>query len=99
MQWTKTHPSIDLGFLPGFLSEDDPRPAVEQIDAAYQHGGGWQPFHGFRVVDGCCLQYPSDPVLKPLAWTQLRDERVMVYRHHWVMVMQPDRSYEIARVD
>ena len=32
-----------LGFIPTFLHVDDPRPAAEQIDAAYQHGGGWKP--------------------------------------------------------
>jgi len=29
-----------VGFIPQFLDKNDSRPAVEQIDTAYQHGGG-----------------------------------------------------------
>jgi hypothetical protein len=35
-----------LGSLPKMLNEHDPRPAREQLDAGYRHGGGWSPFKG-----------------------------------------------------
>jgi len=33
-----------LGFIPQFLSDFDPRPAAEQFIDAYAHGGGWHSF-------------------------------------------------------
>jgi hypothetical protein len=98
MLWALIQPDTDLGFLPSFLSESDSRPAAEQIDAAYQHGGGWQAFDGFTRV-GHQLQYPGDPPLKPVAMTMLRDEKIFVYPYSWVMILQPDESFVVARID
>jgi hypothetical protein len=98
MIWALINHTTDLGFLPAFLSEDDPRPAAEQIDINYQHGGGWQSFKGFERID-TCLQYPGDPPMMPVAMTQLRDERIFVYPYSWVMVLQPDDSFDVARID
>ena len=67
MQWFVNSPRVDLGFLPSFLSEADPRPAAEQIHANYTHGGGWNPrLHGqsFDPVT-LALTYPGDPPLYP----------------------------------
>ena len=47
LPWIARNPD-DLGLLPSMLSEHDPRPAREQFDARYGHGGGWRPFTGFR---------------------------------------------------
>jgi len=84
-----------LGYLPGFLSEDDPRSAREQFDAHY----GWRAFRGFELRDDDSIKYPGDPRMAPLAETKLRDERILFYPSSWVMVMQPDRSFEICRMD
>lgn len=87
-----------LGYLPGFLSEDDPRPAREQLDSNYQHGGGWRPLPGWER-NGWIITYPGDPPLKPFALTHLRDETIVFYPHAQVMIVQPDGAFEVARMD
>ena len=89
-----------LGFLPQFFSEADPRPAVEQADSNYQHGGGWRPFVGFWMPeDGSYLSYPEDRPLELIAEAKLHDEKIRVYELSWVAVVQPDGTYEISRMD
>ena len=57
----------DVGLIPHFLDENDPRPAREQFDEHYQHGGGWQPFEGFKFkIKTNEIKYPGDPAMKPL---------------------------------
>lgn len=89
-----------LGLLPTFWSELDPRPAKVQANLAYAHGGGWQPFNGFRVAsDGSSLSYPDVRPLLLLAEAKLRDETIRLYECSWVSITQPDGSVEIARMD
>ena len=89
-----------LGFLPGFISEDNPKPAREQIDDNYRHGGGWNAFRGHTFnPETYAISYPGDPPLRPLARTRLRDEVIYFYPYAWVLILQADGSYEIARVD
>ena len=101
MIWTAKHPKADLdmlGYLPSMLNEADPRSAREQIDANYNHGGGWQPFKGHTMLANG-LAYPDDPVMPLLFETKLRDEIIRFYDCAWLAIVQPDGSYEIARVD
>lgn len=89
-----------LGFLPDMLNTDNPASAREQLDVAYRHGGGWRPFKGFVLnKDTMGIKYPGDPVYHPIAETYLRDERIILYPHAWVMILQKDESYEISRMD
>lgn len=88
-----------LGFIPDMLSEADPRPAREQLDTGYAHGGGWRPFPGFELRPDNSLKYPGDPAMKPVASAQLRDELILVYPYAWVAIIQPDRVFEICRMD
>lgn len=89
-----------LGFLPGFLDERDPASAKDQFDKNYQHGGGWQSFDGF-VFDPVkhTLKYPGDLPYIPLARMMLRDETIYFYNHAWVAIVQPDGSFDVARMD
>lgn len=101
-KWTRLHPNVTvhhLGLLPGMLSSTDPRPAREQLDNGYAHGGGWQPFEGFTMRPDGGISYPGDPVHMPLAECRLRDERVVLYDYSWVAIVQRDGSFEIARMD
>lgn len=53
MRWVLFHPKMTpemLGLIPSFLSESDPRPAREQFDENYQHGGGWRPLPNFTEI-------------------------------------------------
>lgn len=96
------HPQMTpeaLGLLPEFFSDADPRPAAEQLDAAYAHGGGWNPMSGWTMGPGYDMSYPGDPVYRALAVAQLRDETILFYPYAWVAIVQADGSFEMARVD
>lgn len=105
MQWILLHPRMTpehLGFIPGFLSEDDERPAKEQIEANYV--GGWRPMPGWEMGPAGVIEYrpngeDSDPPLIPTAMTCLRDEVIMFYDHAWLVILQPNGSFEVSRVD
>jgi len=88
-----------FGLIPSFLHEDNPAKAVEHLDANYRHGGGWYPMKGFTMLKDNVLQYPGDPPLKPFGYMQLRDERIYIYPHSIVAVIQKDGSFEAARMD
>ncbi len=93
-------PGVDLGYIPGFLSEDDPRPAREQINQHYAHGGGWRPFTGFTVSeDRMRLIGEGDPDMKALAVGFLRNEKLIFYEYEWLAIFQDDGSVEIARIN
>ena len=87
-----------VGMIPHWLDESDMRNAREQLDEHYQHGGGWRPFEGFKLK-GPNLVYDGDPPLKPLATMKLRDEMIAIYRYGWVMILQPNGSFEVCRMD
>jgi hypothetical protein len=99
MLWIKTDPRVDLGFLPSFLSDTDPRPASIQIDTNYGHGGGWRPQPGFALLKDHTLKYPGDPPIKPLAMTNLRHELICFYPYSYLAIFQPDGTFEVCRVD
>ena len=101
--WMMLHPSMTperLGLLPGMLDENDPRPAKDQFNENYGHGGGWRPMEGFKLnTMNFVLSYPGDPPLKPLAFCRFHSELIAFYDHAWVMIMQPDNSFEVCRMD
>lgn len=101
MKWIMKHPRATgdmLGLIPSFLSDKDPRHAKEQINDNYAHGGGWSPFQGFKL-EGDVFQYPEDPPLRLIAETELRGEVIRLYEHSWLVIIQPDGSWETSRVD
>lgn len=95
------HPNMTmdhLGFIPEFLSVDNPEPARVQINNTYI--SGWIEFRGFKMdPETHVLTYPEDPPLIPLAQARLRDELIVFYDCSWVAVIQPDGSFETARID
>jgi hypothetical protein len=100
MIWIMLHPKAKpdmLGYIPDFLSEDDPRRAADQINANYSHAGGWRPFQGFRMAANGDLIYPRDPPIKALAETMLRQEIIKFYEHSWLLIIQPDGTWEVSR--
>jgi hypothetical protein len=89
-----------LGYIPDFLSELDPDRAVAQLDKSYKHGGGWVPFQGFTFDPvSKSIKYPGDPAYPAIAEFTLRDEKIYMYPHAWVLVLQTDGSYVVARMD
>jgi hypothetical protein len=102
MQIEYIHPKATremLGYIPDFVSTNNDRPARAQLHEMYSHGGGWRPFNGFTLNDDLTLSYPGDDPVLPLAKMQLRDEQIVVYQHAWVAIIQPDRSFEVCRMD
>ncbi len=100
MIWIGKHPKFApemLGYIPSFLSVNDPRPAREQIASAYC--GGWSSFHGFTMLHSGNLSYPGDPEIMLLAETRLRNEIIRFYYCAWLAIIQPDGSFEVARLD
>lgn len=74
-----------LGFIPQFLSDFDPRPAAEQFDEAYAHGGGWHSFGKGKwklsladsamsgLYGASTLRYPGDSAFRIIAHTILHE--------------------------
>lgn len=94
-----------LGYIPAWLSDENPLPAREQLDAVYRHGGGWRPFNGFTLVKPSNdvrdwrLSYPGDPDYRVLAYTTLREEIVLMFPHSWVAIIHNGKLYSVARLD
>jgi len=88
----------DLGFIPAFLSLDDPRSSRDQIGQAYV--SGWSHMPGF-ILDHTSmrLKYPGDPAMSPLARVNIRDEWVYIYPSAWVLILSPNGDFEVARID
>lgn len=104
--WALLRPDMKreaLGHLPEFLHNDNPHNAVTQFHNAYGHGGGWNKFEGFSFdpnhENGPTLTYQGDPPYHAVAAAKLRDEIIHVYPHAWVQVIQPDGTWEVARMD
>jgi hypothetical protein len=91
---------LDLvGCIPEFFDEADLRPARVQIDDRYV--SGWRPTRaGIVVGPDLSLSIEGYPqAFQPMAEARLRDETILIYPRAWVMIMQPDGSYEVAHVD
>lgn len=88
-----------LGYTLAWLDKNDPDGAVAQLHKHYSHGGGWNKFDGFTLMPDKSIKYTGDPKLPVRAEITFRDEKIYVYDHAWFLVLQPDGTYEIARMD
>lgn len=99
-----------LGLIPSMMSAYDPTPIAEQVDANYQHGGGWRPLKGWNMDEDYVLTYGNqeaedrDPPLHPLFMAEHDRgggvmEKVFFYDSAWVNVVQPDGTFEVSRMD
>ena len=93
----KDHHPDELGFLPDFIDQNDPRCARDQFDSNYC--SGWSSITGF-THKGMVLHYPGDPPLHPIAMWPLRDEMIVVYRHGVVAIFHTKTgAVDVARLD
>ena len=107
VKWTILNPlgMHYLGFLPEWWrAQYDERPVTQQLHDAYRHGGGWDPLPGFVLQDGNKAQYKPndpdrDPPYEPLAIGEANGEKVIVYDHSWVGVINKDGTFEMNRMD
>jgi hypothetical protein len=88
-----------VGIIPLMLNLDDMRPARDQLDEHYQHGGGWRPQGKFESKGWGRLKYPGDPIMVPLAEIPFRDETIRIYQYGYVAIFQKDGTFEAARMD
>lgn len=72
------------GLIPGFLSPDDPRDAIEQFKANY--GFGVYPMRGMTLQADGTASYPGDPPMKPIVRGKLRQETILIFQHGYVCV-------------
>lgn len=97
------HETEELGLLPAIFNPADPRPAREQIEDRYAHGGGWRPYGKGKwtidYADGGTLRYPEDPAMRPWAALELNDEMVLVYDCSIIAVVQRDGTFDVLRMD
>lgn len=94
------------GIIPTFLNPWDERDAVTQIDANYQHGGGWHdtvsPYEIVRSPGTAlpfALKFEGDPPFKARGMTMLRDEVIVLFDYGYVAVIQKDGTHRVARID
>lgn len=88
-----------LGFIPLFIFDSDSRPAAEQFNDRYAHGGGWSPMRGWSMGPVGEIMYPGDPALHPIAVATHGTETIRIYPHAWVSIAQGDGSFEVSRMD
>lgn len=109
-EWTVKFPHNleDLGLLPMIFDRNDKRPAKEQVNDRYAHGGGYRPIDGFKFIVGdnsvgraTSIKYPGDPALEGFAFMELNDaEMVMVFPMGLVLILNRDnQSYVVIRMD
>lgn len=93
-------PADLTGELPEMLNIHDDRPAAEQLDAHYQHGGGFRPDQGqYQLGTHGELLYPGDEPLPEQARAQLRRESIRLFPYGLVAVVQQDGSFAVGRMD
>lgn len=109
---TEHYPHIALrdavGALPLCWDASDPRGAIAQHDERQMGNGPWSNFNTgpassrftFHREDGA-LRYPGDPDLLPLAWAELpiTGEKIYVYPHAWVAIVQSSGVFSVDRRD
>jgi hypothetical protein len=94
-----SHPD-EIGLIATFFDPDDEKPAAEQADDHYGHGGGWRPQAGYGLTEDGVLTYRGDAdPLYPLAVAYIRSETVRVYHYGIVSIQQADGSFEVSRMD
>lgn len=88
------------GFLPEILDPNDPRPVADQLNEFYAHGGGYRPMEkwSFDPVTWV-LTYPEDPPMRPLAMTWINRQCVILYPSSFLVILEPDGTFAVTRVD
>jgi hypothetical protein len=103
--FTMVDQSIDrevLGLVPWIFDDNDRRPAHQQIDERYAHGGGWFPIPGWSFnPQTMVLTYPGDKPYHPIAVATLPHtaEVLIFYPYSWLAIVQRDKSFEVMRLD
>lgn len=105
MPWITKHPKV-LGYMPYIVSDFDLRPFKVQINERYAHGGGWAPYGEgewaltLNKGEPALIKYPGDPVYVERARISNRlGETLILFPYSVVALVQPDMTFEVARMD
>ncbi len=92
-----------VGALVLCWDKNDPRPAIEQHDERQMGNGPWSDSKGKFKLDPetYFLKYPGDPAYKPMAIAELplTKQKIIVYNHAWVVILDEDGSWTVDRRD
>lgn len=98
-----------LGMLPDIFRAYDPRPAREQIEDRYAHGGGflvapgdWTMTYGRDAgeIPWAELHFPGDPPLKEIARLELSaTETLVLFDCAFVAIVGPMLDFVVVRMD
>ena len=92
-----------VGRIPEFLSAEDPRGVVDQINERYAHGGGWVDLpigkDGWDMTPNGKLTYPDDADMAPVGFTKIHEELVFFYEHGMVVILVETGDFRVARLD
>lgn len=91
-----------LGRIPILLDPDCADPVWLQVQTNYP--GGWNPVLGderdkWTFTADQYLIYPGLPPLAPAAMAWLRSEQVLVYPAGWLVVVDLEGSFTVARIE
>lgn len=102
----------NAGFLPTFFDESDPRSAVEQLNEAYQHGGGVSPLQNTTVFNPekkgasrLVFTFPGDDddeveSYEEISRGTMRDQTIILYDYDFVAIIGPKpEDLVVCRVD
>ena len=91
--------NLDMwGLIPSFLNEASDAPTIKQLDAGQP--GGWRKFDGFTFdAKHEILSYPGDPPMKAMSKILFNNDIIMLFPHAWVLVLNADNRWEVARMD
>ena len=104
------HLTDAVGLIPAFFDPSDARDAREQIEDNYAHGGGWRPHptpeHWTFDPQTLTVTYDDkDPYEEPEQYHALASAKlpngqaIIVFQSAWLLVVDPDGKWQIARVD
>lgn len=95
-------PLAPAGYLPLMLDERDPRSVQEQLNETYAHGGGWNSFPGFTLIESAgkyALSYPGDPPMREVSRAQFRNQTLVLFQASWLGIIEDGKLLDVARVD
>lgn len=104
MQVIHHHPRATMahwGEIPYWLSDDNLKPAKQQLHEGYRFGG-WQSMKrdSIKMLSGDRYSYPGDPVQSPISEIQMNSgERVLLYDNAIVVVFDKNGDWDMCRMD
>lgn len=83
-----------------FITPASPDPAYRQLDINYPKWKVWGPSEeggGWELLPDDYLYSPTLGTLIPAAMAWLRSEKILVYKHSLICIVQPDDSFTVGR--